>query len=164
MITSGVDGMCDCEFGECTCDDGGECPLCGESDCHQWGNRGICTKCVMDAANDYVFTQFGKRDWRFATAKELEQDRQEREKRHNKQKKVIPSSLRTAVFERDSYRCLACGIQKSLRCDHVVPESKGGSMSIENMQTLCVSCNTKKGTKVIDYRTNFAHSTTGSPA
>lgn len=48
--------------------------------------------------------------------------------------------------------CLCCGNSGKLVADHVVPLSKGGSNSIENIQPLCFSCNSKKHTKTIDYR------------
>lgn len=69
-------------------------------------------------------------------------------------KKPIPHKLRFAVFARDDYRCLRCGCENEhlLRADHVVPESKGGEASLENLQTLCHSCNSWKGTKTIDFR------------
>ena len=48
--------------------------------------------------------------------------------------------------------CLCCGKKKKLTADHVVPLSKGGSDSIDNIQPLCQSCNSSKGIKDIDYR------------
>ncbi|MFT8232407.1 HNH endonuclease [Pseudomonas guariconensis] len=67
-------------------------------------------------------------------------------------KKVIGAKLRTLVFERDSYSCLRCGQQRDLRADHVIPESLGGEATLENLQTLCASCNSWKGTKIVDFR------------
>jgi hypothetical protein len=62
-------------------------------------------------------------------------------------KKKIGNGLRTAVFERDAYRCRACGTHRDLRADHIVPESKGGPTTLDNLQTLCAPCNSRKGTK-----------------
>ena len=62
-------------------------------------------------------------------------------------KKVIGQKLRTQVFERDQYRCLHCGTHKDLRADHIHPESKGGATTLENLQTLCAPCNSRKGVK-----------------
>lgn len=63
------------------------------------------------------------------------------------QKKPIPRSLRTAVFERDMYRCKICEGYKSLTADHIFPESKGGLATMDNLQTLCRSCNSRKGNR-----------------
>jgi predicted restriction endonuclease len=60
-------------------------------------------------------------------------------------KKKMPGQLRIAVFERDKYRCVYCGDYHDLCADHIIPESKGGETSIENLQTLCRFCNTSKG-------------------
>lgn len=50
-------------------------------------------------------------------------------------------------------RCLACGRNDiPLTADHIVPVSCGGSNYIDNIQPLCQSCNSSKGTKTIDYR------------
>jgi len=49
-------------------------------------------------------------------------------------------------------KCLCCGEVKKLTVDHVIPLILGGANSIENIQPLCKSCNSKKGGKEIDYR------------
>jgi len=49
-------------------------------------------------------------------------------------------------------RCLCCGLAKKLTADHVVPLSKGGTNYIENIQPLCSSCNSRKHTQTVDYR------------
>lgn len=67
-------------------------------------------------------------------------------------KQTISNALRTQVFERDMYRCLRCSTHINLRADHVIPESQGGPMDINNLQTLCQPCNSWKGTKTIDFR------------
>jgi len=52
------------------------------------------------------------------------------------------------------YRCLCCGKRRKLTADHVVPVAKGGTSNIDNIQPLCRFCNSSKGTKTTDYRTN----------
>jgi len=60
-------------------------------------------------------------------------------------KTKIPNSLRKQVYERDSYRCVKCGSWKDLSLDHSIPESKGGETSLQNLKTMCMVCNRKKG-------------------
>lgn len=49
-------------------------------------------------------------------------------------------------------KCLQCGSLENLEADHVIPISKGGNNSIENIQPLCGKCNRKKWTKILDFR------------
>ena len=43
--------------------------------------------------------------------------------------------------------CVKCGTYEDITLDHVVPIVRGGRHSIGNLQPLCRSCNSKKGTK-----------------
>lgn len=62
-------------------------------------------------------------------------------------KATIPRSFAKRVFERDAYRCVDCGGWHDLTVDHVIPESAGGPLTLENTRTRCRSCNAKKGTR-----------------
>lgn len=59
-----------------------------------------------------------------------------------------PALTNTALFARDRHLCLYCGghFHKSeLTRDHVVPLSKGGRDSWENVVAACLACNVRKG-------------------
>lgn len=59
----------------------------------------------------------------------------------------IPETLRNEIYERDGYKCVKCGNTDRLAIDHIHPWSKGGKTEYNNLQTLCKSCNSKKGAK-----------------
>ena len=49
--------------------------------------------------------------------------------------------VRLRAFERDLYRCQACGKSGKLECDHVQPIAFGGAeWDMDNLQSLCRSC------------------------
>lgn len=68
-------------------------------------------------------------------------------KRISLKKEKIPSEVRWSVWERDNFTCKHCGTRRNLSIDHIIPESKGGQTTIENCQTLCKTCNSKKGAR-----------------
>ena len=63
-------------------------------------------------------------------------------------RKTISEELRNRIFKRDGYECKICGSKESLVLDHIIPFSKGGTTELKNLQTLCKSCNSKKGSKI----------------
>ena len=65
-----------------------------------------------------------------------------------REKAQIPSKLKKAVFERDAYRCRYCGSHTDLTADHVIPESRGGPTTVENLVTACALCNLRKGARI----------------
>ena len=64
----------------------------------------------------------------------------------------VPAKVREEVFARDGNACLKCGALESLSLDHIQPLGLGGDNSINNLQTLCTSCNSSKGNTTKDYR------------
>lgn len=64
-------------------------------------------------------------------------------------KSKISTTKKKTVLERDKYRCINCDTHKDLCVDHIQPESRGGDNTLSNLQTLCRSCNSSKGTKTM---------------
>ena len=58
--------------------------------------------------------------------------------------------LRFKVLQRNNFKCCACGASPAkdasvvLHVDHIIPWSKGGETTIDNLQTLCSKCNLGK--------------------
>ena len=64
--------------------------------------------------------------------------------------RLIPSSVKQAVFLRDGGKCVECGATDNLHFDHILPHSKGGtSHSADNVQILCARHNLTKSAKII---------------
>ncbi|MCZ2483911.1 HNH endonuclease [Aquirufa nivalisilvae] len=70
------------------------------------------------------------------------------------QRALMTSELREKIKNRDNYCCKKCSISISdeknllLEIDHIIPLSKGGVTTEENLQTLCWRCNRTKGSKM----------------
>ena len=56
-----------------------------------------------------------------------------------------PAFTRFNVFLRDQFECQYCGDAEDLTFDHVVPRSRGGRTTWENVVTACSPCNLTKG-------------------
>lgn len=53
-----------------------------------------------------------------------------------------------AKLDEHNHQCANCKSGLDLTMDHVMPLSKGGSNTIDNIQVLCRACNASKGNKV----------------
>lgn len=60
----------------------------------------------------------------------------------------IPREIVDAVYKRDGGRCVFCGSTQNLQLDHIIPFSKGGATTLDNMQLLCQKCNIEKSNKI----------------
>jgi diadenosine tetraphosphate (Ap4A) HIT family hydrolase len=68
----------------------------------------------------------------------------------------VPDVLRYRAIAEGGGRCALCGATKDqhpLHVDHIVPRSRGGKNTLENLQVLCSRCNLAKGNKdTADFR------------
>jgi 5-methylcytosine-specific restriction endonuclease McrA len=56
-----------------------------------------------------------------------------------------PAFTRFNVFLRDCFECQYCGAAEDLTFDHVIPRSRGGRTTWDNVVTACAPCNLHKG-------------------
>lgn len=59
---------------------------------------------------------------------------------------------RENIFKRDGYKCVYCeeSRKKELTIDHVIPQSKGGPNTWENLVTACKKCNGEKADLTVE--------------
>lgn len=63
------------------------------------------------------------------------------------EKERIPTHLRRRVIGRDGLRCVYCDadlINAEIHIDHVIPESRSGPTTYDNLQVTCRTCNLSK--------------------
>ncbi len=61
----------------------------------------------------------------------------------------VPPVNRREVLRRDSHTCQYCGSSKRLTLDHIVPRSKGGTHTWDNVVAACERCNSLKGDRLL---------------
>ena len=70
---------------------------------------------------------------------------------------------RSMIYKRDGNKCQYCGSTRSLTIDHVIPRSKGGGDTWENLVVACSPCNIKKGDKMLEHTGMKLSSTPKAP-
>lgn len=63
----------------------------------------------------------------------------------NSRKAALNPEVRALVYARDGNACVHCGSTENLSIDHIKSLAQGGTHDLENLQTLCKSCNSSKG-------------------
>jgi 5-methylcytosine-specific restriction endonuclease McrA len=97
--------------------------------------------------------------------KRIRDDRQWAKKYGNEYKPIN----RSIVYRQHNYICTSCGVKcvhpnadnynqsNAATLDHIIPKSKGGSHTYDNVTLLCRLCNTIKGAKIpTDYKRNIS--------
>ena len=87
-------------------------------------------------------------DWVRTVSSEIQVPRVIRLLGYDKLPKQTVKFNRRNIFARDNNQCQYCGRKfptSELSLDHVIPRSKGGQSSWENIVCACVSCNVRKG-------------------
>lgn len=60
----------------------------------------------------------------------------------------VPHPVRVEVWQRDGGRCVECSATTYLEYDHIIPFSKGGASTVDNVQLLCRRCNSEKADRI----------------
>ncbi len=105
------------------------------------GNSSQRTEIVLNSPtiDALVETLSGKIRWRKSTAG---------------QRALMTAKFREHIKARDNYTCQQCSVALAeqplllLEVDHIIPVSRGGMSTEENLQTLCWRCNRTKSNKL----------------
>lgn len=69
---------------------------------------------------------------------------------HYAHRRIIPTTVKLEVWQRDGGKCVICGATTGLHFDHIIPFTKGGaSITAENVQLLCMRHNLEKSDKIV---------------
>ena len=61
--------------------------------------------------------------------------------------RVANNPTRNLIMKRDDHKCGYCGAKENLTIDHIIPSSRGGMNTWQNLVTCCVKCNSLKGNR-----------------
>jgi hypothetical protein len=73
--------------------------------------------------------------------------------------RLIPRDVMLKVVRRDDYTCQECHRHvpdDQIEIDHIIPHSKGGPTTVDNLRLLCRPCNRKKSDSLAGLLNEFA--------
>lgn len=105
-----------------------------------------------DTEDSIIETDYPEESTETITNHEKYEERNQNDKLEHlhKTKREVNLRLRFLVMQRDNFKCCICGASPAkdpsveLHIDHIVPWSKGGETTMDNLQTLCSKCNLGK--------------------
>ena len=77
--------------------------------------------------------------------------------------RMLNRPTRSQIYKRDKNSCQYCGATTRLTIDHVIPRSKGGQDTWENLVVACSSCNVKKSDKLLEQTNLKLRKKAGAP-
>ena len=161
-----------CYTSHMTAKDGKPCKKCGSSEWYKSGNCVLCnkeqgrkwraanTERVIETRRKYYAENPDKQavlnaKWRAAKPEKVNATARRYYNRKLSAGGKYTKAEWKALLKHFGNKCLCCGrTNVKVQADHVIPVTKGGTSNIDNIQPLCKSCNSRKGTKIIDYRTH----------
>ena len=88
----------------------------------------------------------------YEKANKIQEQREIRSGQIEYERSLMTASMRYEILRRDNFRCQLCGSTAQdgvkLHIDHIVPVSKGGHTTPENLRVLCDRCNFGKRDKI----------------
>lgn len=66
----------------------------------------------------------------------------------NRSRPKLSNAVMSEVWIRDNGKCIQCSSIEDLEFDHIIPFSKGGSSTPENLRILCQKCNRRRGANI----------------
>ena len=106
---------------------------------------------------ELILTAMKKIKWETELfTKQLERHIVEAEKEEKNDYRELTEAERVKIKQRDGYACLCCGANTEIKLEigYIKPLSLGGEVSVENSQTLCVTCYRCQGDNEMNFRCN----------
>jgi len=75
---------------------------------------------------------------------------------NSKQRQAKKARL-TSIYGPYCWHCKCCFPAKDLTLDHLIPQSKGGSDSLDNLWLACSQCNQSRGNSFYPPARSFGH-------
>lgn len=119
------------------------------------------TLAIVAFGIETVFDMFWREHKKAQREREREKKREKRRQEYQDRRMAndaehakVTRAMRYDVLRRDGFKCVRCGQGREdgvkLHVDHIVPVSRGGKSTMDNLQTLCEDCNCGKGNKYLE--------------